>query len=338
MAWTIASGRGLVGLETAAKPGQRNVGRRDLVTRKGCRGHVIAPGNHGVNLMPMVLSSAVRCRTSLVTGLYILLTCAADAPSVLGADPIDMEPLLKVGAERLKQLGTMAPGDRRETYFEIHMGPDNVMGYVSASLEALTEGNRLLYAYESDTVMVSKVGVQIRAKMEARLLPDFHPLEITMSRGNQMEDKSVKFATVRAVFGEENVTTTSSSGGESGSVDRPKPQPPYIFAIEMLVQALDPTNAEPFALREYSANAGGAESMKFSFEPWRDGNQTLVTRYTSGDLAYQFWYDGEQKLLRWTHVTMPVMFVRSTKERVAEWQVKLGKPMPLEEAAPANTD
>lgn len=247
-----------------------------------------------------------------------------------------MAPLLKVGAERLKKLPTVAPGERRDTYFEIHMGPDNAMGYVSASLQAEKDG--AAYLYESDTVMVSKIGAQIRAKMEARLRPDFQPLEITMTRGNLMEDKSVKFARVHAVFGDQTVTTTSSAAGESATHEAPVPQPPYIFAIEMLAQMLDPNETDPFALREYSANAGGAEPLRFSFEPWRDGNLTLITRYTSGDLGYQFWFDADKKLQRWTHVTMPVLFIRSTKERIAELRQKLGEPMPLEAAAPANSD
>jgi hypothetical protein len=249
-----------------------------------------------------------------------------------------MAPLHKIGAEKLKKLPSLSPGDRRETYFEIHMGPDNPMGYVTASLEAAKDNDRVVYAYVSDTVMVSKIGAQIRARMEARLLPDFEPLEITMSRGNILEDKSRKLARVHAVFGDASVDITSSAAGESSTQQRPKPEKPYMFAIEMLAQLLDSADSEPFALREYSANAGGAEPLRFSFETWRDGNLTLITRYSTGDLGYQFWFDQDKKLLRWTHVTMPVLFIRSTKERVAELRQKLGEPMPLEESAPAQSN
>lgn len=238
--------------------------------------------------------------------------------------------LLAAGSKIVKDLPVLEVGKTMSSFFEILMGPENSIGYVVATIVPIQENKRLVYKYQSDTVIHGPTQARIRAMMDARLKPNFEPFQVIMRRGNAGPTGDKKLVGVRADFDDEGIAITVFDGEQRNTRRVEKLEPPVIFAIEMFVQLLDTSRREPFTIREFSANAGAAGELAFNYEVWRDGSLTLITRPEGAELGYQFWFDEDNKLLRWTHVTMPILFVRSTAERIESLKAQFGEPIELE--------
>jgi len=254
-----------------------------------------------------------------------LLSAQAPEPSI---DPA----LLQAGQKIVEGLSVLPPGAELNTYFEVQMGPNNAIGYVTGSLKSVAGQDGTSYAYSSDVIMKG-LGGQVRAEMRARLKPTFEPLEVTMRRGTFRDGEKGEMA-VRADFGARDVILSVANEVQARTQEVPRPEAPVFFAIDMLAQRLDISNREPFALREFSANAGDAGVVRFEFGTWKDGSRTLVVRQEDGRVGYQFWYDQEGNVVRWMHVILPVLFVRCTAERIQEIKAALGEVMRLQVPVP----
>ena len=94
----------------------------------------------------------------------------------------------------------------------------------------------------------------------------------------------------------------------------------------MLAQRFDYRKHDRFTLGEFDLNTGGAGPLTFKTADWTDDTQTVLTHNAGGVQSYQFWYDGEGNLVRWGEPSLPVIFVRTTKERAMSLKAKFGTP------------
>jgi hypothetical protein len=150
-----------------------------------------------------------------------------------------------------------------------------------------------------------------------------------MYRENKARENEIKASSHRAVFGGDGVTVNVDDGKEQVSVQKPRPEAPFVFGIEALMAELKAKRPSAFAIREFSVPTGKAELLLFSTEKWPSGGETVIGRYADGSGAYQFWFDEKGELDRWMHASMPMLFVRSTKERVEELKKTLGPHMSI---------
>lgn len=272
--------------------------------------------------------------------LTAFLGCTADEPpgdtpgdtvadTAVGAPaetPVD-DPLVAAGRAAVDSLTPLAPGTRHESYFEVKFGPEDTVGYVMAALEAIRDEDQLVYRYTLEFVTsFSSSGARLIAIASARLKPNFEPIEIEMTRTTIKPDGDRKTIVRRAAIASGKVVLTAEAGGEHRADEVPIPPRPFIYGIEMLAQRFDYRKHDHFTLREFDLNTGGAGLLAFKTADWTDGTQTVLTHNASGVQSYQFWYDREGKLLRWGEPSLPVIFVRTTKERALELKARFSAP------------
>ena len=63
---------------------------------------------------------------------------------------------------------------------------------------------------------------------------------------------------------------------------------------------------------------GAAGRRRLRVEPAEGGETSLVVREHYGEVIYQFWFDSKGELLRWGEPSHPVLFIKTTKDKVAE--------------------
>ncbi len=234
----------------------------------------------------------------------------------------DTSALVAAGKAAVKDLKSLAPGAKLESHFRVMFGPDDTVGYISSRVEAVSEGGQTVYRYRADTVMTFPNGSKMTALINAKLRPDFQPVEVELKRSLYKRHEDTVGDVVRVTVGTKEVEIKISSGGQERTHKAPRPDDPLIFGIELFVQRLDFQKHKEFIVREFDVQTGGAGDLKFTSDIWQDGTPTIITFNAAGAPSYQFWYDEENKLLRWGEPSMPVLFVRTTKEHAAQLKAK----------------
>ncbi|MGB2988178.1 MAG: hypothetical protein WBE26_20100 [Phycisphaerae bacterium] len=247
---------------------------------------------------------------------------------------IDDDPaLVEAGKAVVKGLKPLAPGTEETSYFEIKAGPGDAIGYVIASVEALRGKGEPVYRYVAETSITFPSKVRVLVLVNAKLRPDFEPIEIEMKRTVVNPDGSEKVVVQRAASGPKTVKLSTEADGQQTEGEAPRPERPFIYAIETLVQRLDHKKHDAYILREFDIHTGRAGSLVFTAKTWRDGTPTIITRYVSGGGSYQFWFDDGGTLLRWGMPSIPALFVRTTKEQAEGLKASMGKVRDTEPGA-----
>lgn len=158
---------------------------------------------------------------------------------------------------------------------------------------------------ETSITFPSKVRVLVL--VNAKLRPDFEPIEIEMKRTVVNPDGSEKVVVQRAASGPKTVKLSTEADGQQTEGEAPRPERPFIYAIETLVQRLDHKKHDAYILREFDIHTERAGSLVFTAKTWRDGTPTIITRYVSGGGSYQFWFDDGGTLLRWGMPSIPAL-------------------------------
>ncbi len=229
----------------------------------------------------------------------------------------DENALVEAGKKAIKSVKPLAPGAEHESYFEITLGPDKPVGYVAVTLKASGSEEEPVYHYKTATGNTFPNGKLFRAVLDAKLRPNFEPIEMEMKRTVFEEGGDESSDVQTAKFGPEKVELTAKAvGSEETKREEPRPEPPFIYGIETLVQLIDFDIHKKFILREFDLQTGKAGTLTFNASVWNDGTTTVIVTDPAGNVSYQFWYDDDAKLLRWGVPSMPIMFVRSTKEKV----------------------
>jgi hypothetical protein len=263
----------------------------------------------------------------MVAYLILLAFTASDPPTA------DHAALLQAGRELLSALPAKEPDQEKQLYFVLEAGPKQTAGYAQVTLRPQGKDDEVTYEYASDTVVASGAGPRIAVSMRGTLRPTFEPVRAEMYRESLIRENERKASSHQAVFAGDTVTVNVDDGKDQVSVQVPRPEAPYVFGIEALMAELKAKRPPAFAIREFSVPTGKAELLIFSTEKWPSGGDTLIGRYADGSGAYQFWFDEKGELDRWMHASMPMLFVRSTKERVEELKKTLGPPMTIPPSA-----
>lgn len=264
----------------------------------------------------------------------IVLTCLGASARAQEDDAA----LIEAGKAALKSLKPLASGAKHAAYFELKRGPGEAVGHVIATLEATGSKEKPVYAYAAETGVTFPTGARMLVAVTAKLRPDFEPTEIEVKRTIVSEDGQPRHDVQRTTIGPDKIALFAEAGEQRSEKEAPRPDRPFIYGIETLVQRIDFEKHQHFVVREFDAFSGGARRLDFKREVWSDGTPTVVTRTADGQGSYQFWYDDDGKLLRWGEPTLPVFFVRTTKERAEQLQAKFKQaPTAKDEQPPKQT-
>jgi hypothetical protein len=261
----------------------------------------------------------------------IVLTCLGTSARAQEDEAV----LIEAGKAALKSLKPLAPGARHAAYFALKRGPDEAVGYAIATLDATGGKEKPVYAYAAETGVTFPTGARMLVAVAAKLKPDFEPTEVEVKRTIVREDGQPEHDVQRTTVGPDKIALLAEAGDQRKESEAPRPDRPFIYGIETFVQRVDFEKHQHFVVREFDAFSGGARSLDFETEVWSDGTPTVVTRTFGGPGSYQFWYDDDGKLLRWGEPSLPVFFVRTTKERAEQLQAKFKQALPTEGEQPA---
>lgn len=236
--------------------------------------------------------------------------------------------MLQAGKEILEQARPLPPGYTFESYFAVHHGPDDIGGYVVTTLETETAGpgQEPYYRYKSDTVATIPNGARADMVVHGKLRRNFEPLELEVRRAIMKPGGEKQASIQRANFSADKVSLYAETSSDKASNDVAKPDAPFIYAIETLVQRLPLRLNEMFSIREFNITNGGAGRLVFSVDEWSDGTPTLVVSEPAGSMVYQFWFTKEGELIRWGEPSHPVMFIKTTKKQIDELKARFGPP------------
>lgn len=243
----------------------------------------------------------------------------------------DESALLAEGRALIESLPGLELGGTQKLHFELYLGPNDVVGYSQILLRCEERGGKTQYIYASDTVVSAGAGPRIALAMRATLWPTFEPIHAELWRENMGAENQRQVSNSRAEFGEDGVAITITGGQGTASKKAARPDPPFVFGVETLIALLKGDKPARFAIREFSVPTGTAEPLILTRDEWPGGGVTLVGKYPDGNGAYQFWFDTKGELQRWMHASTPMLFVRSTAERIEELKKSLGPPLTVPE-------
>ena len=237
----------------------------------------------------------------------------------------DEAALMEAGKAAVRGLTPIPPGAKFTSYFDIKMGPEESVGYVIASLEAPRGEGEPIYRYTLELSISFASNARLQVMVKARLRADSEPIDIEVERV-QIKPDGTRQATVRrAAIGKDKVTLSTERDGQQVKSEAPRPESPFIYAIETLVQRLDHKKHNRFTIGEFDIQTGGAGPITFTSEVLSNGLSTIITRNVNGEPSYQFWFDRSGQLIRWGEPSMPVLFIRTTKERAETLKAQFGK-------------
>ena len=256
-----------------------------------------------------------------VPGLLVLSVAAQDRTVAAG----DEAALMEAGKAAVRGLTPLPPGAKYTSYFDVKMGPEESVGYVIASLEAPRSGGEPVYRYSLELTFSFASNAQLNVMVNARLRADFEPLDIEVERVQLKPDGTRQVTVQRAAIGVDKVTLSTDRDGQQAKSESPRPESPFIYGIETLVQRIDYNKHNRFTIREFDMQTGGAGPLTFTTKVFSDGLPTIITRNVNGEASYQFWFDRDGRLIRWGEPSMPVLFVRTTKERAEKLKARFRK-------------
>ena len=234
------------------------------------------------------------------------------------ASPEENAELLRAGKNAVESLKPLAPGGRDTSYFAIHHGPDKIVGYVVAWIEASREKTNSFYQYATETMLTTPGNVRIHMLVSGKLRPNFEPIELEIKKKVKKPRQEMQEGIQRAKIEAGKVTLGAEGGAQKVSREARRPKAPFVYGIETLAQRLDLRRFDKFALREFNMTNGAAGRLRFTVEPAEGGESSLVVREPYGEVIYQFWYDSNGEMLRWGEPSHPILFIKTTKEQVAE--------------------
>lgn len=238
----------------------------------------------------------------------------ATAPDA--APPPEDPALVEAGKTVLKNLKPLKPGESASSYFEVKMGPTDVVGYVIATLEGTGTADDPGYRYAVETLNKYPTGASALTNVDGKFTSSFEPIEVELRQTLSTPVGETQVTVQRAIVGSDKIQLYASRGGEEGKLDVPRPEEPFFYGIEMLAQRLDLSKEYRFIAGELDLSSGRGRRLIISRATLPDGLPMVHTQTTGGTGSYQFWFDKEGNLIRWGEPSMPLIFVSTTKQRV----------------------
>lgn len=238
------------------------------------------------------------------------------------------------------KMKALPPGETKEYWYEISMGPGKPLGYARITLTSKATSGGIRYEYAHETAARFPKGDRMEAKMTATLRTDFQPERIVLERKQtqitpdlQLGGKAHIVDTVDLTG--DKVKVTSDINGVVESRTEEKPDVPVVYGMEVFADFVDPKGPSPFRIYELNPQHITAVPLDCRFEVDRQGTLALVTVHPEDNQAsYQFWFKDDGSLWRWGEASMPMLLIRSTEDRMNP--VKKWALTPWEEGEPVD--
>ncbi len=203
-------------------------------------------------------------------------------------------------------------------HFEATMGGEPI-GFSSTSLSAAGGGRSDSYRYQSEAVISLGDGTWIEGRATASLNKSFEPTEIELRREVIAPNGQRRSSVNRAeILDKEVLLTRETDGGARTQRSVSRPDSPFVFAVEFIVQGVDLKGFPAFAIREFDPQEGDIIVQHFRAEPGSGGVRRLVSRKDDGSVRYAFEIDAKGELVSWTEPPLPVVYKRCSRERSEE--------------------
>ncbi|RME40449.1 MAG: hypothetical protein D6788_03310 [Planctomycetota bacterium] len=240
--------------------------------------------------------------------LFVQIGFAQESQSSSEAD------LIRAGRVALREARPLRPGETVESDFKVMFGPDDVVGAAVVILRRSKNPSPVSYTYENRAALRAPNGERRLARVYAVLGEHFRPVRVEVHRRQLRADGSEGAVIQRAVVTEKGVEVVEETGGEKTKTEAPPLPDPTVYGLETIVQLVDFRKHPSYALHEFDVSTGKTRRLHVSLDAWRDGTPTILTMLPEGMGSYQFWFDEKGRLLRWAERSMPLMFVRTSRE------------------------
>ena len=232
--------------------------------------------------------------------------------------------LVAAGRDVVSKLRRLRPGASAEFNFEIMNGPDKPIGFAAVTLKASGSGDDLVYEYSKLSTVRFPTGDKIVEDVTGRVRPNFEPIEIDLWSARVLPSGEMRGTAGRAVVQENKSVHTLTENNQVSTSETPLPKLGFIYEIVTLAAHLEPIPGSRFILGEFDVRLGGTLVQQFDVDVWEDGTATVMTTTPDGSLSYQFWYNSDDVLIRWSLAALPAMFVRVNKARLEQLKSRFG--------------
>lgn len=209
------------------------------------------------------------------------------------------------------------------SHFEATMDGKPI-GFSSFSLSATGSGRSTSLRYQAEIVVSLGDGTRIEGSATASLNKAFEPTEVELRREVTAPNGKRQSTVDRAeILDKEVLLTRETDGGAPTQRSVSRPESPFVFALEFIVQRVDLNGFPAFALREFNPQEGSIIVQHFKAESESGGVRRLVSREDDGSVGYVFEIDAKGELVSWTEPPLPVVSKRCSRERFEELRKSL---------------
>ena len=234
-------------------------------------------------------------------------------------DPLQPPSPMKDVVEELRR----SPATAETMHFEMTT-QNTTIGYMIASLRPAGSDSPWL-EYRVETVMKLPNGVRLDMLVTAQLTAAFEPKSIDARREGRTPNGKKQLTVDHTRVREKDIALVREEGGIASLPQSiPRPDGPFVFGVEFLVQRVDAAKYPAFLVHELNPQTGETIVHTFRIEPLPEGMRKVNSRKADGNEGYAFTLDATGKLLSWSESPVPVISKRCTEGRIAEIKSQLG--------------
>jgi hypothetical protein len=208
-------------------------------------------------------------------------------------------------------------------YFEATMDGKPV-GFSTASLSATGSDQSASLRYQVEMAVSLGNGARTEGSLTASLNKSFEPMEVELRREVTAPNGKRQSTVERAeILDKEVLLTRETDGGARTERSVSRPESPFVFAVEFIIQRADLKAFPAFAIRELNPQEGSIIVQHFKAESESGRVRRLVSREDDGSVGYVFEIDAKGELVSWTEPPLPVVSKRCSRERFEELRKSL---------------
>lgn len=257
----------------------------------------------------------------------IRTTCLAIfSASVYFSEGAEAQETIKQSASMQDVLSTLrADSSATETvHFETMMSGQPI-GFATASLSPSAGGKG--WDYRVEMTMKLPNGPRYINEVKAQLSRLFEPSSIELRREVIDPAKAKEVAIDRTNIGDKEIELTQKAGdAEPTSNKVPRPEGPFVFAMEYFIQRVDFARHPKFEIRELNPQDGSIIVQFFSTTQRPDKSRVVTSKTKEGNPSYTFEFDPSGSLKSWNQQPVPLTFTRCSADRVAEIKKMVSNP------------
>ena len=225
-------------------------------------------------------------------------------------------------AEIVASIGKITNTRTLELHFEM-VTDGKAVGFGRTFLRPQGSGS---YQYEAEIVYNLGEGARIEGWAKATLNASLEPVEVEARRELVAPNGNRKSTLRRAeIQSNEVLVTLEEDGAPATQQIMPRPQSPFVFALEFLVQRIDLERFPAFSLREFDVQDRAVKNQHFRVESGPNGIRRLVSRKDDGSIGYVFEVDAKGGLVSWAEPPLPVVSKTCSPERFEEMRKSMGR-------------